>query len=438
MMRPTRKAVTVFAALLPLPWLLVVLRPAWWPFALDGSLAVLVVIATDALLVFPAKLLRAELALPPTGFVGEPLEAALTLAADERRRAPERFEVALDVSGDAQPKLAHERFAVRGGTRRTSVEIVPHRRGILRADAVWLRWRGPLGFVEQTRTFFVEARARVVPSIHASRSAAFELATRDALLGLKVQLQRGEGAEFEALREHASGMDTRFIDWKHSARHRKLLSKEFRAERNHPVVLAFDTGHLMREPIDGVSRLDHAISSGLLLGWLALRSGDLVGSYSFGARPGPLVVPARGIGRFRHLQQVTADLAYGTDETNFTLGLTSLHARLDRRSLIVLFTDFVDTVTAELLLENVQRLARRHLVVFVALSDPELAGIFAAPPSDVRGVASAVLAYDLLRDRRVVFERLQRLGVQCLDVPAARLSVALINRYLFIKQRDLL
>ncbi|HEV3087021.1 MAG TPA: DUF58 domain-containing protein [Candidatus Elarobacter sp.] len=438
MMRPTRRAVMVFAALLPLPWLLIVLRPAWWPFALDASLAVLIVLATDALLAYPARLLRADFALPQTGYVGEPIAAELTLDTGERRRAPAEFEVTFDVSGDAQPSVAQSRFTLAGDARSASVAIVPHRRGIVQADAVWLRWRGPLGFVEQTRTFALERRAKIVPSIHASRSAAFELATRDAILGFKVQLQRGEGSEFEALREYAPGMDTRFIDWKHSARHRKLLSKEFRAERNHPIVLAFDTGHLMREPIEGISRLDHSIASGLLLGWLALRSGDLVGSYSFGSRPGHLVAPARGISRFRHLQHVSADLAYGTDETNFTLGLTSLHARLDRRSLIVLFTDFVDTVTAELLLDNVQRLTRRHLVVFVALRDPQLADVFAVPPGDVRGVASAVLAYDLLRDRRVVFEKLQRLGVHCLDVPAARVSVALINRYLFIKQRGLL
>jgi uncharacterized protein (DUF58 family) len=194
----------------------------------------------------------------------------------------------------------------------------------------------------------------------------------------------------------------------------------------------------MREPIEGISRLDHSIGAGLLLGWLALRTGDLVGSYSFDARPGQLVRPARGIARFRHLQHVSADLAYGTDETNFTLGLTGLYARLDRRSLVVLFTDFVDTVAAELLVQNVQRLTRRHLVVFVALRDPLLKAVLDAPPDDVRRIAGAVLAYDLLRDRRVVLERLQRLGVHCLDVPAARLSIALINRYLYIKQRDLL
>jgi uncharacterized protein (DUF58 family) len=142
--------------------------------------------------------------------------------------------------------------------------------------------------------------------------------------------------------------------------------------------------------------------------------------------------------RFRSLQQISADLAYSTNETNFTLGLTSLSAQLDRRTLIVLFTDFVDTVTAELLVQNAQRLARRHLVVFVALRDALLADTFGAPPGGVRQVARAVIAYDLLRDRSVVLERLNRLGVHVLDVPAARLSMALLNKYILIKQRDLL
>ena len=436
MMRPTRAAVLIFAALLPIPWLLVVLRPALWPFALDASVLMLLVIATDGAIAYSGRGLRVALVLPQAGFVGEGLSATLTIDTGARK-PPARFEATLDLSGAAQPTMARQRFAIDGALRSVALEIVPKRRGLLQADAVWLRWRGVLGLIEHTRTFPLNLRANVFPSIHASRTAAFELATRDAVLGLKLQLQKGDGSEFEALRDYSTGMDVRFIDWKHSARHRKLVSKEFRTERNHPVVLAFDTGHLMRDPIDGLARLDHAINAGLLLGWLALRSGDLVGSYSFDARPGRFVPPARGISRFRHLQHVSAELAYGTDESNFTLGLTSLYARLDRRSLVVLFTDFVDTVTAELLVQNTERLARRHLVVFVALRDPLLARELAAPPDDVRRMARAVIAWDLLRDRSIVLERLQRFGVQCLDVPVARLSVALINRYLLIKQRDL-
>lgn len=437
MIRPTRRAVLLFALLLPVPWLIVVFDQALWPFAFDASALVLVVLATDALLAYPRRALDAELSLAEAAFVGEPLRAALSLRTGART-PPARFEILFDLSGEARPVIARNPFAVDGAARRADVDIVPQRRGMLHVDAVWVRWHGPLGFVEQVRTFALARSVKVFPSIHASRTAAFELATRDAILGLKVQQQRGEGSEFEALRDYAAGMDVRFVDWKHSARHRKLVTREFRTERNHPVVLAFDTGHLMREPIDGLARLDHGINAGLLLAWLALRSGDLAGTYSFDARPGRFVAPARGVARFRHLQQLSADLAYSTDETNFTLGLTSLYAQLDRRSLIVLFTDFVDTVTAELLVENTQRLTRRHLVVFVTLRDPLLAGVLAATPDSVRQMARTVVAYDLMRERAVVLERLQRAGVHCLDVPAARLSVALINRYLLIKQRDLL
>ncbi len=437
MIRPTRTAVLVFAGLLPIPWLLMIFKPGLWPFAFDASALVLIVVATDAALAYPRRQLSVELIAPEAGFVGEPFAATIVLATGTRR-TPARFEVAFDVSGDAQPALAHDVYALDGRASRLTVDVVPQRRGILRIDAVWLRWRGPFGLIEHSRTFALDRSIKTFPSIHASRTAAFELFTRDALLGLKVQLQSGEGSEFEALREYAPGHDIRFVDWKHSARHRKLLSKEFRTERNHPVVLAYDTGHLMREPVDGLARLDHSINSGLLLAWLALRSGDLVGEYSFDARPGRFVKPTRGMTRFRSLQQVSADLAYSTNETNFTLGLTSLSAQLDRRTLIVLFTDFVDTVTAELLVQNAQRLARQHLVVFVALRDALLADTFGAPPGGVRQVARAVIAYDLLRDRSVVLERLNRLGVHVLDVSAARLSMALLNKYILIKQRDLL
>ncbi len=106
---------------------------------------------------------------------------------------------------------------------------------------------------------------------------------QEAIYGIKTQLQKGEGAEFEALREYAPGFDSRFIDWKHSARHRKLLCKEFRTERNHQVIMAFDTGYLMLEPVDGVTRLDHAINAGLVLAWISLHGGDLVGTYGFDA-----------------------------------------------------------------------------------------------------------------------------------------------------------
>ena len=116
------------------------------------------------------------------------------------------------------------------------------------------------------------------------------------------------------------GLDSRFIDWKHSARHRKLLCKEFRTERNHPIVLAFDTGHLMIEPVDGLPRLDHAINAGLLLAWVSLQGGDLVGLFGFDEMLRQYQQPRRGVSNFSHLLRATARLDYHHTETNFTLG----------------------------------------------------------------------------------------------------------------------
>jgi uncharacterized protein (DUF58 family) len=104
----------------------------------------------------------------------------------------------------------------------------------------------------------------------------------------------------------------------------------------------------------------------------------------------------------------------------------------------VLFTDFVDTVTAELLVESVRLMTRHHLVIFASLRDPYLGQTFDRRPERFEDAGEAVIAADFLRERRTVFERLDRLGVHCLDVPREAFSVALINRYLTIKQRGLI
>jgi uncharacterized protein (DUF58 family) len=202
--------------------------------------------------------------------------------------------------------------------------------------------------------------------------------------------------------------------------------------------MAFDTGHLMLEPVGGITRLDHAINAGLVLAWVSLQGGDLVGTYGFDARVRQFMGPVRGVSSFARLQRATAELDYHHQETNFTLGLAELNARLKRRALVILFTDFVDTITAELLIESMQRVANRHVTVFVTQRGSVLQNAVDASPLQFADVAQAVIAQDFLRERSIVFERLERLGIHCLDVPSQGLPVALINRYLLIKQRGLI
>jgi uncharacterized protein (DUF58 family) len=437
MMQPTLRAFAIFTAGVPFALLLAVYDPSLWLWSFDYAAAVLIAIVVDLALAFPRRRLQVTSAVPASLGVGESGAVTVTIAPARHPRTT-RFELVREQRPQSDPDERVAAELVPGGAATARFPLLARLRGKIHVDAIWLRWRGPLGLAQMTRRIEVGSAVDVVPNVRGVRSSVLQFASREALHGNKVQEQKGEGTEFESLRDYAVGLDSRFIDWKHSARHRKLLSKEFRTERNHHIVLAFDTGYLMVEPVDGLARLDHAINAGLLLSWISLQGGDFVGLLAFDERMRAYHQPRRGVSTFARLQRATAGIDYRHTETNFTLGLAELGTRLSRRALVILFTDFVDTVTAELMIEATQRLARRHVVVFVTLRDAVLHGIADAPPATFERVAQAVIAHDFLRERAKVFERLARIGVHCLDVPSRSLPIGLINRYLMIKQRGLL
>jgi uncharacterized protein (DUF58 family) len=194
---------------------------------------------------------------------------------------------------------------------------------------------------------------------------------------------------------------------------------------------------LMAEPVAGVPKLDHAINASLLLGWFCLRTGDRVGLLGFDEKIRTWAEPQGGMHAFQRLQAMSAEIDYRRVETNFTLTLADLSSRLKRRSLVVLFTDFLDTVTAELMIENITRLARKHLVLFVAVKDPNVDSRALARPSDLERLHEAVVASDFAREREIVLERLRRAGAFCIDAAPSEFSMALVNRYIEIKRREL-
>jgi uncharacterized protein (DUF58 family) len=437
MIRPTLRAVLIFAAGIPLALFIVIYNPALWPLSSNYGLLALLVIASDLALALPPRLLNVKVAVPDRLYIGERGATTVSIAAGNFRRAT-RFEAIAEQRGDVEPSDIVTGELARGAAAQLALPLNPRRRGRITVDRIWLRWRGPLSLIAFTRRIAVDRTVDVLPNVRGVHGTALQFFVQEAIYGIKTQVQKGEGAEFEALREYTPGLDSRFIDWKHSARHHKLLCKEFRTERNHHVIMAFDTGYLMLEPVDGLARLDHAINAGLQLAWVSLQGGDLVGTYGFDARVRQYLTPVRGVSSFPRLQRATAELDYHHQETNFTLGLAELDTRLKRRALVILFTDFVDTITAELLIESMQRMANRHVVVFVTQRGSVLQNAVDASPRQFVDVAQAVIAQDFLRERSIVFERLERLGIQCLDVPSHNLPVSLINRYLMIKERGLI
>jgi uncharacterized protein (DUF58 family) len=390
----------------------------------------------DALLAARPSALSLSLAAPGAMGLGQAQDA--TLEARFEGSSPREIELALGVNARLAAAPTRQRLRLAGGWGRAIVSLTPQRRGDGRLEQVWARWRGPLGLMWLQRTEAPDRAVAITPDVERVKEQALRLFSRDAMFGVKAQMERGDGGDFHALKDFQTGMDLRAIDWKQSGRHGKLVAREYRTERNHHVILAIDTGRLMCAPTSSGPRVDQAINAALLLAFAGLKLGDRVGLFAFDAKPRVSSGVVAGPNAFPLIQRLAASIDYSTEETNFTLGLTTLAGRLDRRALVVVFTDFADPTSAELMIENVGRLMRTHLVLFVVFRDEELEPLVDAEPVEPDDVSRAVIAASLLRQREIVIGRLQRLGAQLVNARSADLGMSLLNAYLDAKRRDMI
>ena len=414
-----------------------IIAPILWGLAAAWIMIILGLLLADAMLAARLTAFTADLDPPAMLYIGSADPAKLTVSF-ESGPLPARLEIKLDTGPLMEPVPLR---GLRGWDQREhtlDLDLVPIRRGQATLTELWARWNGPMGLVRKQIKQDLDLQIPVLPNARWVQQEAVRLYTRDADFGIKQQMERGDGSEFDALREFSSGMDRRAIDWKQSARHRHLLAKEFRTERNHNIVFAFDTGRLMSEPLDGVPKLDRAINAALLLAFVSLRAGDRTALYGFDAQPILSSNLLHGTAAFTQAQSLASQLDYSANEANYTLALTDLSGKLKRRSLIILFTDFVDTVSSELMLETLARLTRRHLVLFATFKDTVLENMVDAPPDTPEDISRAVVADTLLDERKLVFRRLQRLGVHIIETTPDKFGSQLVSQYLDIKGRDLL
>jgi len=434
---PTRFAVILMGTGAPVGLLLGLLQPGMWlaGVAWIGACAALMLL--DAVLCASGRSLNFEIAAPGSLAIGRPGEATVR-AAFTGTFSPRTVDVALETNDKLLLTDDRTLAGVAGGHFAATFELSPLRRGEGVLQQLWMRWRGPLGLIWRQRNERPERTIPILPNIRAVRDEAIRLFSRDSIFGIKIQRETGEGAEFHALRDFQPGMDRRAVDWKQSAKHAVLLAKEFRTERNHQVIFAIDSGRMMSEPVAGLPRLDRAINAALLLAFVSLKMGDRSGLFAFDSKVRAASGAVSGVRGFTALQKLAATIDYSVEEANFTLGLSTLGGRLERRSLIVVFTDFPDSTGAELMIENVGRLLKRHLVLFVAMRDEELETLVRAEPATAADVSRAVTAAALLRERETVLARLRRLGVEVLEAPLDRIGPELVSAYLALKRRNVL
>ncbi|MCJ2180424.1 DUF58 domain-containing protein [Novosphingobium album (ex Hu et al. 2023)] len=428
---PTARAATLLALAAPVALVIGAMRPDAWLIAPLAGIAMFALILVDALLA--GRLEDLHVLVPNDVEVGADhvMGAQVRLAGGR----PSAMQAALACDPRLVPggRMLFD-LAPQNREWRGEGAFSASRRGTGRVSHTWLRWTGPLGLGARQLQGDLDEEVRVWPNMAATRSPALQAFLKDAQFGLIARRMRGEGTQFESLAEYQPGMDRRRIDWKASARHVHLYAKEYETERNNQIVFAFDCGRAMCEPIGGMPRMDRAVSAALATAYVALKGGDKVSLFGFAARPEVSTPFVAASSQFHRLQRAAAELEYRAEEPNFTLALATLAGRLQRRSLIVVFSDFTDLTSADLMIESIGRLVKRHVVLFATMADDELETLSAVAPDDLDVLSEAVSADLLLRQRALVTGRLRQLGVDVIEAPHDRIGTRLLDAYLEIKR----
>lgn len=415
--------------------LLAAIAPAAWPLGPAWALAIIALVIADAQLARFNDKVKVETNAPRMVGVGAGDVNVSFYVTFESAPAP-TAEMSIDTNTFFSPFPARRTVDLADGYGQTAFRLTPHRRGAGMIEDAYIRWQGPLGLAWCQRVTALNSPIAITPDFDAVEREAAKLFSRTQVHGLKPLKDRGDGSEFDALAKFESGMDRRLVDWKQSARHLNLLAKEVRIERNHQLAFAIDTGRLMCEPVGGAPKVDHALNAALSLAYVGLKLGDRVSMFGFDAAPNLSTGFVTGSRAFGHLKAITSDIDYSSNETNHTLGLATLAERLQRRSMVVVFTDFADTISAELMIENLTRLARKHLIIFVTFRDEELEQLREGDLRSPSDVTRAVIANQLLRERNIVLTRLKRLGIHILDAPAGNLGPSLIAAYDELRRKE--
>jgi uncharacterized protein (DUF58 family) len=413
-----------------------------WPakafVALLVALAVVVVI--DIGLAASIRKLRYTRSPDSSARLGQQVDASLQIYNDGGRRLRGQLRDAWPPSARAEPRV-HAVDIAAGQSQHVRSVLRPLRRGDQRAAAVTARSIGPLGFAGRQRSRPVPGLLRVLPPFLSRKHLPSRLAKLREIDGLLPTLIRGQGTEFDSLREYVVGDDVRSIDWRATARRADVMVRTWRPERDRRVVIVLDTGRMAagRVGVDptaadpaGWPRLDWSMDAALLLAALASRAGDHVDFLAHDRVSRAGVFGASRTELLAQLVEAMAPLQPTLVESDWRAMIAAILRRTRRRSLVVLLTDLNATALDEGLLPILPQLSSKHHVMIAAVADPRVDQM-AAGRSDAAAVYNAAAAERSRNDRRAIASRLRHSGVDVVDAVPTELAPALADHYLAMK-----
>ncbi len=405
------------------------LVPPGAPLAAAGLLVLLAVPDLFALRRQPSPQIERE--LPHVVPVGVERPVTLRLRAAERAQA---LQVHDGHPGD-WPVFGLPRAVVLPAGREVELtyRLTPTERGAFTFDGCDLRLLSPLRLWRQQRRVALDQLVRVYPNFAPLAKLALVGAERASrVVGAHLKRRRGEGTEFQQLREYRSGDALRQIDWKASQRARKLISREYQLERNQQVLLVVDTGRRMLARDGSLAHFDHCLNAALMVAYIALRQGDGVGLLAAGGQT-RYFAPRRGLATIDALLNSVFDLHATPLATDYLDAAKQLTLRQQRRSLVLFITNVRDE-DIEDLLSAVRQLQKRHLVCVASLREQALERPPEQPVADLADAIGVGALAQYIEQRTHAHEALRAQGTDVLDVTCAELPAALVQHYLAVKR----
>jgi uncharacterized protein (DUF58 family) len=359
---------------------------------------------------------------------------------------------------DLPPALAaeletHKLLAYPRVAAKLRYRIEPQERGDWNAGWLYLRYRSGIGLVERWARAPLTQTVRVYPALRTGEEQQIFLArSRQIDLQLRQARQRGLGRDFESLREYREGDDLRDVCWTAAARRGELITRQYQTERSQPVWIVLDCGRLMRSrvaittPQTGQSRdataarrvhskLDYACTTAVALAQLALYSGDRVGLLAYGQGTQQRLLPGRGAAHLRQLIESLSQARAENSEADHLRATATLNRLQPRRSLILWVTDMAETAMRPEVIDGAIQLLRRHVLLFVAMAQPEVEEIAAKRPSSVEEMFLSAAAQEMAARRELLLARLHEQGALTLDLNPEALTSTVLNQYLTVKER---
>ncbi len=324
-------------------------------------------------------------------------------------------------------------------TAEFSYRVRPEKRGKYEFGQIAVRHLSKLGLVWCQSSVGVAVSAKAYPNMRRAREMELKaLGARSFLAIQRRSVRRGEGREFESMRDYVRGDELRHISWTATARRNRLTTRQYQIERDQTVMIALDAGRLMTGRIDDETKFDTALHASLALMSASARAGDNCGVLIFGRRILKFLPPRRGIEHFDAVLEALHDVEPAMVEPSYARAFQFIASNLKKRAFVVVLTDVVDKVSSKELITSLKLLRPRHLPLVATIGDRDLNASVSKIPTDLNDAFVQSAAEEIIHERGSALRLVESLGGLGLDVTTQSLAPKLLESYLRVKERGML